>query len=1116
MMFFVCSPKDSFRGQAIGIPLERVHQVRKVEVLSAGLALHLKNASISYFLLSAHLPHTQREDVSQVWNSMMQEIRNFTCTIRVHDTLILGCDANYELSADLPNTHVADDRKAMWNLLRQDLGLQCTCPEIPTWTNTTGAASRIDFICYRTPRPDTFYDRVIWDSDQLLGTDHRAVAAAFRSIEPVCRVRQRPQHRCGKWRVNNAQALEELGKIDPATFDAQDDLSRVARQVTFRGSSCRYRDSKELRDLIQQRKRATGSEARRLAHEIVQRRAADRRQWMEDILARSANGDFAAISFLKKKMSVKASHGAYVQRAGGEEQAIKDLRTFYARKYTPKDPVVPGLPQAMYLQRAGPLQDAKPLELEEIQILLAGCKHGKSTGRDGIPYELLQVLLQTPLQCEFVRYLDDVLHQRRPIPLEWTTGQITLIPKIPEPRNPKDLRPICLSACVGKLFTKLLWTRIRAHAKPPRAFQLSGISGSQCIDGAAAVQHALRLSQEWGKPLIALKVDISQAFDTLRHEAVAAWLATLGGSVESLVLLRMITDTTVNLHFGQMEWEQKLHQGLLQGSPYSAELFSRVLDWHVGFLYQTWQDTEDTWLVTEGFKLFCVMYADDLVLLAENHDQMQRMVTQLQTLLATIGLSIAVEKCKYLQSPDLPERDVTVSSKVIPCVSTFVFLGVLMGFGVQCSDVIAHRLAGASNAFHGYYSILTRAVSSVRKRLQLLNTFVTSKWRWMAPCVRPVQAVKDVLDKLHTTMLSSICRLREDVFIGAVGNWVAKRRASRMIAQLCMHAKWSGIQAQAFFKYWGHVARRDLTSPTYLVLQVYSTKWQWVDVHGHRRTLGFWPNSERLLQLAWQQHRKPHQHRDWQTHAQDRQAWVEFTEEWLQAKGLKPSVYYLDLHGVDLCGRMLLQTGDSFRLLPMRHVPVEPPYPSSLQILQEEEVGEGLERDSVHTIRFVTDGSCTGGRGGWAVVVATPYVPAGQASVCYGKVPGKSTNIRAEITAIGHALKLIKELRGAGILTPVQLWTDSLFAIHILQDVYSTALNASEVAAAQQLWLEVGGSVHLQHVPAHKGIALNEIADKFAKLGAGLSHFQRVFQTQDFRKAYVCRDNIPAPPVWRW
>ena len=195
------------------------------------------------------------------------------------------------------------------------------------------------------------------------------------------------------------------------------------------------------------------------------------------------------------------------------------------------------------------------------------------------------------------------------------------------------------------------------------------------------------------------------------------------------------------------------------------------------------------------------------------------------------------------------------------------------------------------------------------------------------------------------------------------------------------------------FKFWGHTARRDLSSPLYLVMQIFSTKWQWTHAGQCRRNLGFWPNPERLVQLAWEAHRQSHQPKDWQAHAQGRQGWIEFTAAWLHDKGLQPLRHYENVHDVDLHGRMLLQTGETFRLLPMRHVPVEPPYPSSLQVLQNEDSVEDLESGSVHTVRFVTDGSCTKGRGGWAVMVAAPYATSDQATVCYGKVPGQSTNL---------------------------------------------------------------------------------------------------------------------------
>ena len=630
------------------------------------------------------------------------------------------------------------------------------------------------------------------------------------------------------------------------------------------------------------------------------------------------------------------------------------------------------------------------------------------------------------------------------------------------------------------------------------------------------MQHVVRLSQEWGEPLVAMRIDISQAFDTLRHEAVSTWLASLGPLRESHALLQVIVSTSIQLHFGSAQWVQKLHQGLLQGSPYSAEVFSRVLDWFVGIAYETWERDENTWLQSAGKKLFCVIYADDLVLFATSHAQMRRMLEHLKSLLATIGLHIALEKCAYIKSPDLPDEPIDIEDTVVPLVSHFVFLGVLIGFGVQCQDVLAARLVQTVNAFHGYFSILTRAESPVRKRLQLLNTFITSRWRWMSGCFRPVTAVRKMLDRLHTNMLMSICRLKDDVFAGVTGNWVVKRRACRMIAQLVGHATWSGTHAQMFFRYWGHVARRtDGNNPVHQAISIKSSPWQWTNP-AQRRTLGSWPNTERFLQLAWTKHRKAAQPFWWVRAAQDRQIWSEFSEEWLADKQLKPDTHYPDIGKVDLQDRMLLQMGEVFTLLPMRHLPVEEPYPSNLQIMQVPEFDAEAETRSMHTVRFVTDGSSRQGVGGWAVVMATPMSELSQAIVCYGKLPGKSTNIRAEIAAISQAFKLAKEFHVWNPSIPIEVWTDSLFVIHVLHDYYYTALNAMEMSEAQRLWCEVSSFVHLRHVRAHTGVALNEMADVYAKQALNLQHTRRVFRTQDCRRAHICDPASTPPQVWLW
>ena len=183
---------------------------------------------------------------------------------------------------------------------------------------------------------------------------------------------------------------------------------------------------------------------------------------------------------------------------------------------------------------------------------------------------------------------------------------------------------------------------------------------------------------------------------------------------------------------------------------------------------------------------------------------------------------------------------------------TLVFLGILMGFALSCVEVLNHRLGAAARTFHGFYRILCRGTTPVKKRLQLLDSYITSKWRWMAPAVRPVTIVKRLLEVLHLTYVCSIARLAYDPLTSASNNWTARRRASKMLAHLVGHVSWSVVQAKQFFSYWGHAARLPLESrrSVRFGMEVFGLDWTQRHEGIVRRQRGYWPNTVRFLQLA--------------------------------------------------------------------------------------------------------------------------------------------------------------------------------------------------------------------------------------------------------------------------
>ena len=768
--FYCTNPALAFRGSAVGMPTRHTSLVEKVIPLDVGLCVVLKLQGYRQYLISAHLPHKQRDDCLTVWQGFLQQLEGALRSRRYFDVLTFAIDTNYELGAVESRTNtVSDERELYAGLLLRNFGLTHTSPETFTWCNTRGSESKIDYILLSSPSLGFTQQQVLVDSNFLLGSDHRAVTASFTRGAPCSPPRpKRRSNLCGKWLANSDRVFSEAQSLCH-TLDLSErdltcsDLASLAARTSFSPPSLRYKDPPEIVDKIRQRRRLSGREARELGKEIVRLRAIAKNLWLTKLLDRSANGDFKAISYFRRRQAVLSSHQNYLICAGGKHKAISDLKKHFRLKWT-EPQLMPCSALDVLHSIPAPLPKPSLISEEEVCEVLGTCKAGKSAGEDGISYELLQLLMQTECRVHLVDLFNSVLFGTSPLPPSWLSSKLTLLPKVPQPSCPADLRPIVLSSTPGKLFTKVLLLRLRRSFPEPSANQLCSIPGSQTLDGSCALQHLTHLSQEFGLPLIAVKLDISSAFDTLSHTAVARFFQHCGPSLEAHVLLSIIVATKVKVSISDATWTQTLERGILQGSSYSAEIFARTLDFYLGALVDKWTRTEDTWIQGDApqhsfRKIFTLLYADDLILLATSHAQATRMLQDVIATLGAIGLQLSLKKCKFIASPSLPRRSLYAQCTPLPCVSAFKFLGVLIGFNLSCQTVLSTRLAKATNAFWGYYKILRRTTAPVKKRLDLFNTFITSRWRWMSPAVRPLKGIASMLKTLHTNFLVSILAL---------------------------------------------------------------------------------------------------------------------------------------------------------------------------------------------------------------------------------------------------------------------------------------------------------------------------------------------------------------------
>ena len=886
---FTCTPQGGFRALAILVPAEMAFFVEKVVPYTASMLLVLKQGGIRTFLFSAHLPHSQRPDCGQVWADFNSELGAELGAARYHDIVLGGADLNVDVRGEVGT----DERVVYVEDMVLDHALILSRPSCATWYNSRGSESRIDFAFYRAPRGRLIDDQVCEGPEHILGTDHRPVIITMSTAWGRLGKRKRIRNsKCGKWKVNLIQALHACNACaENLELSARDlnltCLAEVCAESAGRATSCRYRDPPEIKQLIADRRALRGSEARMAAVSILQARKKAKATWLQDLLGQAAAGNFHAVSYFRRRGRVNSQMHGYILRAGGFERALSDLQAFYRRKFTPSEQYAPGAAMALYLSRTGSVPGCALFSEQEVAEVVYAMKAGKSAGPDGVVYEHLQVVMGSDLKVHFVEMLNAILLGEVDLPKAWMMSHVVFLPKTSSPAVPKDLRPIVLSSTVSKVFTRLLLHRLRPLFPPMTSGQIIGERGAQTLDAALAVQHAIRLSEERKQPLVVGQLDIAEAFDTVSHEAVASFLAAAGPSREGHLLLRLVTEASVTLQLAGVTGVQPLQRGIVQGAPYSAELFARIIDYHARGVHAGWQLHEDTWLQTCVCALLVIMYADDICLLATSCAQMARMVADLSGVLNSIGLRLAYPKCKFLKGCHVRDEVLHVGRERATFAHRFVFLGILMGFSLSCVDVLVHRLGRAAKTFHGFYRILCRGSAPVKKRLQLLDTFVTSKWRWMAPAIRPVSKVRKALDNLHLTYVTSIVRPQYDPFMSCLNNWTTRRRAARMVAHLVGHVAWSVAQAKHFFSYWGHVARLPLLSrrPVRLAMEVFGVHWTRRHEGIVLRQVGFWRNSVRFLQLAWEQVRHVREASFWVECAECRTSWRDVWSRWLSAKG---------------------------------------------------------------------------------------------------------------------------------------------------------------------------------------------------------------------------------------
>ena len=167
--------------------------------------------------------------------------------------------------------------------------------------------------------------------------------------------------------------------------------------------------------------------------------------------------------------------------------------------------------------------DCSPILPKHVKATLKRCSSSSKPGANGISYYHLKNLPCTHLFLALL-YSNTLLHSNV-APPSWCMGKITLIHKDGSTSEPGNFRPIALTSTIGKLFHKILASRLEVYLRQNSIINtttqkgfLTGMNG--VMEHVASMSAIIENARNMQCPLYITFLDLANAFGSISHQLI--------------------------------------------------------------------------------------------------------------------------------------------------------------------------------------------------------------------------------------------------------------------------------------------------------------------------------------------------------------------------------------------------------------------------------------------------------------------------------------------------------------------------------------------------------------------------------------------------------------------
>ena len=162
--------------------------------------------------------------------------------------------------------------------------------------------------------------------------------------------------------------------------------------------------------------------------------------------------------------------------------------------------------------------------------------------------------------------------------------------------------------------------------------------------------------------------------------------------------------------------------GSRQGDPLSPLMFLTILE----KMMEKMECNDTGGIEIQGRKIKDLRFADDIDLLAENEEDLQKLTTELHESGKSYGLMINKGKTKVMVMGKDTRADIRIDGENIEQVDQFVYLGSLITKDNNCSLEIKRRIGIAAGTYGSLNEIWKSTKISFQNKLKLLDSCVMS------------------------------------------------------------------------------------------------------------------------------------------------------------------------------------------------------------------------------------------------------------------------------------------------------------------------------------------------------------------------------------------------------